>query len=110
MFRLTSASGGVGLMRIAYRDGLLLLMSLASLVLLIACANVANLLLARGMALGAQTSLRLALGASRGRITGHALTEACCFLCSAERRGLAWPSAWHALSCYSLSVEPLCSD
>jgi macrolide transport system ATP-binding/permease protein len=71
---LTSASGGVGLMRIAYRDGLLLLMSLASLVLLIACANVANLLLARGMALRAQTSLRLALGASRGRITGHALT------------------------------------
>jgi predicted permease len=71
---LTSAKGGVGLMRIAYREGLLLLLSLSSLVLLIACANVANLLLAQGTARRAQTSLRLALGASRGRITSEALT------------------------------------
>jgi predicted permease len=71
---LTSAMGGVGLMRIAYRDGLLLLMSVSSLVLLIACANVANLWLARRTALRAQTSLRLALGASRSRIMSQALT------------------------------------
>jgi macrolide transport system ATP-binding/permease protein len=71
---LTSAKGGVGLMRIAYREGLFLLLSLSSLVLLIACANVANLLLAQGTARRAQTSLRLALGASRGRITSEALT------------------------------------
>lgn len=72
---LTKASGGVGLMSIRYRDALFLLMSLSSLVLLIACANVANLLLARGTALRTQISLRLALGASRGRITRQAFTD-----------------------------------
>ena len=72
---LTSASGGVGLMSIAYHEGLFLVLSLSSLVMLIAYANVANLLLARGTARRAQISLRLALGASRGRITRQALTD-----------------------------------
>ncbi len=72
---LTGASGGVDLMSIQYRNGLVLLMSLSSLVLLIACANVANLLLARGTAQRAQNSLKLALGASRARMTRQALTD-----------------------------------
>lgn len=72
---ITSASGGVDLMSITYHDALLILMSLSSLVLLVACANVANLLLARGTTLRSQISLRLALGASRGRITRQAFTE-----------------------------------
>ncbi len=72
---LTPASGGVGLMSIAYRAGLLLLMSVSSLVLLIACANVANLLVARGAALRTQISLRLALGASQSRIRRQTLTD-----------------------------------
>jgi macrolide transport system ATP-binding/permease protein len=72
---ITSASGGVDIMSLQYRSGLVLLMSLSSLVLLIACANVANLLLARGTAMRAQNSLKLALGASRARMTRQALTD-----------------------------------
>ena len=72
---LTAAAGGVETMSIAYRNGLVLLMSLSSLVLLIACANVANLLLARVTALRAQNSLKVALGASRAHMISQALTD-----------------------------------
>lgn len=72
---LTAAGSGVGPLRNNYGDGLRLLMVVSALVLLIACANVANLLLARGMATRSQVAVRVALGASRARLMRQMLTE-----------------------------------
>ena len=73
--RLTPASGGVGSLRQAYGEGLTLLLSVAGLVLVIMCANLANLLLARATASRVQNSVRLAIGAPRARLVSQALTE-----------------------------------
>ncbi len=72
---LTPAGSGVGTLRDNYKQGLRLLMIVAGLVLLIACANIANLLLARGTAGRIQASIRLALGAPRHRLIRQTLIE-----------------------------------
>jgi predicted permease len=69
------AGAGVGIMREQYRRSLRILLGVCGLVLLIACANVANLLLARAAARRGQTALRLAIGASRRQIVTQALVE-----------------------------------
>ncbi len=74
--RLAPAGAGVARMKEDYGASLRILLSVCATVLLIACANIANLLLARGTARRMQTAVRIALGASRRRLIRQQLTEA----------------------------------
>jgi predicted permease len=69
------AGSGVTMMKEEYGRSLTILISVCGLVLLIACANVANLQLARSVARRGQTAVRLAVGATPRQIISEALTE-----------------------------------
>jgi predicted permease len=104
-FALRDAATGPNSLGRAYRQPLYILTGVVALVLLIACANIANLLLARANARRHELSVRVALGATRWRIARQLLLESLLLSLSGAALGLVFARWGSRLLIAQLSPE-----
>jgi putative ABC transport system permease protein len=111
-FTLTTIGGGLSALRQRFERPLLALLIVVGVVLLVACANIANLQIGRSAARGHELSIRLALGASRRQLAGQLFAESIVLAAAGTLAGLVF-AGWASraiVAQMSSSARPVVLD